>query len=139
MKTSHVLIALLSIIAAALVAAALARPAGVASAGGGPGLAAGWQVSAPRPGLDSVRAGDAVELGLRQRYAAPTDRFVVRVEVIGPDGAVAGTSLQLTGDAWTFLVYPADFPGAGPTRAGAYQVRYLIDGQVVVTDVFTVG
>ena len=122
-----------------------AVPAAATDAGAGaaaplvtPAWAAGWQVSAPRPGLDDPRAGDPVELGLRQRYAAPGERIAARVEVTDPTGAVAVADVVLVGDAWTSLTYPADFPGAGPTRAGVYRVRHLVDGAAVAADGFAV-
>jgi hypothetical protein len=101
-------------------------------------LAVGWQVSAPRPGLDDPRPGAPIELGLRQRYAGPADRIAARVQVTGPSGEVAIADLILEGDAWAFLAYPTDFPGAGPTRAGAHRVRYLVDGAPVADDGFVV-
>ena len=98
----------------------------------------GWQVSAPRPGLDDPRAGQPVEIGLRQRYADPTASISAWVEVTDPTGATVTAPLLLNGDAWTYLRYPTDVPGAPVTRAGGYAVRYLVDGQVVATDRFTI-
>ena len=117
-----------------------ARPTGATETpvAGPADWAVGWQVSAPRPGLDVVSAGAPVELGLRQRYAGPDDRVDVVVEMVAPDGASASTTLTLAGDEWAFVLYPDGFAGAGPTQAGGYEVRYLVDGQPVVADTFTV-
>jgi hypothetical protein len=101
--------------------------------------AAGWQASAPRPGLDDPRAREPVELGLRQRHAGPADRVAARVEVTDPAGVVAAAAVVLEGDAWTFLTYPDAFAGAGPARAGAYRVRHLVESAVVAEDAFDVG
>jgi hypothetical protein len=120
-------------------------PAATTDAGAGagaplatPARAAGWQASAPRPGLDDPRAGEPIELGLRQRYAGPGERIAARVEVTDPTGAVAAADVVLVGDAWAVLVYPAAFPGAGPTRAGVYRVHHLVDGAAVAADGFAV-
>ena len=99
----------------------------------------GWQVSAPRPGLDHPVPGDPIDLGVRQRYAAPSDQTVVQVEVADAQAVVTSTLLTVAGDAWTFLVYPDDFPGASPTHAGTYQVLYRVDTQTIVTDSFVIA
>jgi hypothetical protein len=103
-----------------------------------PDWALGWQVSAPRPGLDVTRAGAPVELGLRQRYAKPADRIEARVIVTAPDNQTAAAELALVGDAWTFLIYPSDFAGGTATIPGQYTVTYQVAGAIVATDGFTV-
>jgi hypothetical protein len=136
-------IALIVVLAAGVIGVGLLISRLTAQTGaGGPvepaAWAAGWQVSAPRPGLDDPRAGASVELGLRQRYAAPGERIAARVEVTDPTGAVVGADVVLVGDAWAVLAYPADFPGAGPARAGVYRVRYSVDGEFAAADGFAV-
>ena len=130
----------LLLVVSALVLAAVPRPTGATETpvAGPADWAVGWQVSAPRPGLDVVSAGAPVELGLRQRYAGPDDRVAVVVEVLAPDGASASTTLTLAGDEWAFVLYPDGFAGAASTQAGRYEVRYLLDGQPIVADTFTV-
>lgn len=100
--------------------------------------AVGWQVSAPRPGLDRPTAGAPIELGLRQRFAQSEARATVAIEVRGPDGRAATSELTLMGDAWSFVTYPDVFAGASSVQPGVYQVCYLLNGQEIVADGFTV-
>jgi hypothetical protein len=94
------------------------------------------QTSAPRA---LVTPGSEAELGLRDR-SGPMARDVV-AEVTGPDGAKALQEARLEGTAWTYLVYPSDFPGAlGTGRSGTYRVRWRDrSGAALACDGFLVG
>lgn len=94
------------------------------------------QTSAPR---SLVAPGGEAQLGLRDR-SGPVDRAVL-AEVTGPDGARALQEARLQGTAWTYLLYPSDFPGAlGTVRSGTYRVRWRDGGGAALAcDGFVVG
>lgn len=85
-----------------------------------------WQVSAPR---EAVNIGESVEIGLRNKFGESNEFYAIWVRVIAPDGSEAGVTTEVSADEWTMLMYPDDFPDAGPMGNGIYTVIWEIADQ----------
>ncbi len=94
-----------------------------------------WQVSAPR---QPVGTDVSVELGLRNKFGQPEERYQVTCRVTDPDGNEALADFAVEGDNWTYLRSPEDFDSGDTRLKGAYQVVYLVNDVVIARDSFTV-
>jgi hypothetical protein len=95
----------------------------------------GIQSSAPRT---AVEAGTVAQLGVRDRTGVGAQP--ITAEVTAPGGRTAAVGGLVNGSVWTYLDYPADFPGApGTAEPGAYRVRWRDgDGSALACDGFVV-
>lgn len=97
-----------------------------------------WQVSAPRGLPGPVRPGEVVELGLRNKYGVEGEAYWAGARVIAPDGTSSVDTTMVAGDTSGYVLYPNDFPGAGPVYAGVYTVVWEIGGGYIACDGFVV-
>jgi hypothetical protein len=98
-----------------------------------------WQTSAPREGADFVRAGDSVQLGLRNQNGGPSDSFDVLAQVWAPDGTLSAAETTVSGSDWTYLTFPDDFDeNADTDLSGVYTVLWTIGPLNVACDGFVV-
>ena len=97
-----------------------------------------WQVSAPRGIPGPVRPGEIVEIGLRNKFGEPGEGYYVSARVIDPEGASTTATASLQEAEWSYLLYPADFPGATPVYPGVYTVIWETEGGFIACDGFVV-
>jgi curved DNA-binding protein CbpA len=98
-----------------------------------------WQTSAANSQSDPARPPETFQIGLRDEYGSPTETLVTRARVLGPDGSAFTSAAKiLSGQNWTYALYPADFVGAPPLQTGTYTVVWEIAGGFVACDGFVV-
>ena len=102
-----------------------------------PVIARTWQVSAPRGIPNPVRAGEAIELGLRNKFGTNAELYTAGATVIGPAGTASGTAVVGSCE-WARIVYPDEFVAARSLTPGVYTVVWEINGGFVACDGFTV-
>jgi hypothetical protein len=98
-----------------------------------------WLTSAPNSQSNPVRPLETVQVGLRPQYGSPAETLLTSTRVVGPDGLAFTTAAKaLSGENWTYALYPTDFFGAPPLHAGVYTVIWEIAGGFVACDGFVV-
>ena len=86
------------------------------------------ETSAPRGG---IAVGQSVTLGLRNPWGGPGEMYAYDCMVYAPDGNMATTHGIITGSAWTYMNYPADFGGADAPGSGEYRLVCTVETQQV--------
>jgi hypothetical protein len=98
-----------------------------------------WQTSAPNAQSYPIRPLETVQIGLRDQNGSPMETLLTSAGVVGPDGSTFTAAAKvLSGQTWTYALYPADFAGAPPLQAGTYTVIWQIAGGFVACDGFVV-
>ncbi len=98
-----------------------------------------WQTSAANSQSDPARPLETVQMGLRAKYGSPMETLLTSVRVVGPGGSSFTAAKILSGESWTYELYPTDFTGAPPLHAGTYTVVWEIAGGFVACDGFVVA
>jgi hypothetical protein len=89
-----------------------------------------WQTSAPR---EPVAAGEAVDLGLRNKFGEPGECYDFLMEVSDPQGEYAWAEGTVCADEWADLTYEYTY------LFGTYHVYFSIEGQLIAQDSFEVS
>lgn len=82
-----------------------------------------WQVSAPRT---PQPVGQAITVGLREKYADAGQRTVVRARILGAAAPVVSKPIQVIDGNFADGEYPRDFPSARPLPPGTYTVHWVL-------------
>lgn len=82
-----------------------------------------WQVSAPRT---PQPAGQAITVGLREKYADAGHRLLVRARILGATVPLESKPVLMIDDTFANVEFPRDFPPTQPLGPRAYTVLWQL-------------
>lgn len=82
-----------------------------------------WQMSAPR---NSIRIGQSVTVGLREKYGETGQRRLVRARIVGAATLLESKAVAMVDDTYAEVEFPRDFRPTQALGPGTYTVLWLL-------------